>query len=91
MKKVSIIIPVYNAEKYIKRTLNSIISQDYKNIEIIIVNDGSIDKSEKIINEIILENKKMDIKYFKNTNHGPSYSRNFGIERSSRRLYSFCR
>ena len=46
---VSIIIPCYNAEKTIKRCLESVISQTYKNIEIVIINDGSIDKTDSII------------------------------------------
>ena len=48
---VSIIIPIYNCEKYITRCLNSLINQTYSNIEIILVNDGSNDKSEDIIKE----------------------------------------
>ena len=50
MKKVSIIVPVYNAEKFIKRCVESILNQTYKNIEIILINDGSNDNSLKIIN-----------------------------------------
>ena len=50
-KKVSIIIPMYNAEKNISLCLDSILSQTYKNFEIIIVNDGSTDNSLKIVNK----------------------------------------
>ncbi|EEV7095938.1 glycosyltransferase family 2 protein, partial [Escherichia coli] len=46
---VSVLIPVYNAEKYIERSLNSIINQTYKNLEIIIINDGSTDRTLDII------------------------------------------
>lgn len=46
--KVSIIVPVYNVEKYIEKCLNSLISQSYKNIEIILIDDGSKDNSGKI-------------------------------------------
>lgn len=78
MPKVSIIIPVYNAEKYIRKCLDSIVNQTYKNIEVIIVNDGSTDNSEEIIKEYI-ENQEYNIKYFKNENRGVSFSRNFGV------------
>ena len=49
--KVSVVVPVYNVEKYLKRCLDSIINQTYKNIEIILVNDGSKDNSRDICEE----------------------------------------
>ena len=53
MKKVvSVIIPVYNVEKFIFKTVESVMNQDYKNIEIILVDDGSPDNSAKIIDEL---------------------------------------
>lgn len=53
MKKVvSVIVPVYNVEKFIFKTVNSILNQDYKNIDIILVDDGSPDNSAKIIDEL---------------------------------------
>ena len=51
MKKVSIIVPVYNVEKYLRRCLNSLVNQTLTDIEVILVNDGSKDKSQEIINE----------------------------------------
>lgn len=83
--KISIIIPAYNAEKYIERCVNSIINQTYKNIEIIIVNDGSIDatkyKIEKIKDDrIIVINKE---------NEGVSCARNIGIKRATGRYIMF--
>ena len=48
---VSIIVPVYNVEQYIRRCIDSIINQSYKNIELIIVDDGSTDSSQQIIKE----------------------------------------
>ena len=52
MKKVSVIIPVYNSEKYIYECLNSVINQTYKNLEIICIDDSSTDNSVKIIKSI---------------------------------------
>ena len=57
--KISVIIPVYNAEKTIERLLNSVISQTYKNYEVIIINDGSTDKTESIISRYNSSNIKI--------------------------------
>ena len=46
---ISVVIPVYNAEKYIKRCLNSIMNQTYDNLQIVVVNDGSTDDTKKIL------------------------------------------
>ena len=56
---ISIIIPVYNVEKYLRKCLDSIINQTYKNIEIIIINDGSVDNSKKIIQEYMQKDKRI--------------------------------
>ena len=61
--KVSIILPVYNSEKTIEVTIKSILNQSYKNIELIIINDGSIDGSDKIC-KFYSEKYKSIIKYF---------------------------
>lgn len=81
MAKISIIIPVYNAEKYINATLDSILNQTFKDIEVILVNDGSLDNSLSICKKyaegdsrIIVLNKK---------NEGVSIARNTGIKSSS--------
>ena len=50
-KKVSVIVPVYNAEKYLKECVDSIVNQTYNNFEVILVNDGSIDNSKNICEE----------------------------------------
>ena len=52
MDKISVIVPVYNVEKYVKKCLESISNQTYKNIEIIIVNDGATDNSENICKDV---------------------------------------
>lgn len=79
MEKVSIIIPVYNTEKYLNKCIKSVLNQDYSNIELIIVNDGSQGNCDEIINSF--DDKR--IKYFKRENHGIGATRNFGIENST--------
>lgn len=81
MKKVSVVVPVFNAELYIKQCLESIIEQTYYNLEIIIVNDGSSDSSGKICDDYaIIDNR---VKVIHNLHHGVSYTRNCGIESAS--------
>ena len=78
--KYSIIVPVYNVEKYLKNCLDSILSQTYKNFEVIVVNDGSPDNSQKIIDEYKKKDKR--IKAYKKENGGISSARNFGIKKA---------
>lgn len=76
--KFSIVIPVYNVEKYIDRCLKSIAKQNYKNYEVIIVNDGTKDNSVEIINKYL---KKYDnFKLYDKKNGGLSDARNYGIK-----------
>lgn len=82
MQKISVIVPVYNTEKYIKKCLDSIINQTYSNIEIIIINDGSTDNSELIINEYLKEYPDK-IKYYKKENGGLSDARNYGVTKAT--------
>ncbi|MBP2633277.1 MAG: glycoslytransferase [Firmicutes bacterium] len=82
MVKISIIIPVYNADKYIRDCLNSLLSQTFEDIEIICVNDGSVDDSLEILNEY--SEKDNRIKVINNLgNIGVTKSRNSGLEISS--------
>lgn len=76
----SVIIPIYNCEKYLSRCLDSILNQTYKNIEIILVDDGSTDSTPNICKEYICENK--NIVYFRKNNAGVCSARNKGIELS---------
>ena len=86
--KLSVIVPVYNVEKYIDKCLNSLVNQTLKDIEIIIVNDGSPDNSEKIINEYL--NKYPDkIKYLKKENGGLSDARNYGLKYATGEFIAF--
>lgn len=78
MKKVSVIIPVYNAEKFLDRCLLSVVNQTYKNLEIIVINDGSTDKSEEICLKFLSKDNR--IKYYKIDNGGVSNARNYGLD-----------
>lgn len=81
MKKVSVIIPVYNASPYIKECISSVLSQTYKNIEVICINDGSTDDSLNILSK--LQKNEDRIKIINQSNKGVSVSRNVGINNST--------
>ena len=76
-KKISVIIPVYNAEKYIRETLDSIIKQSYKNREIILIENGSKDRGPDIIQEYA--DKYPEIQIIKGSGKGPGAARNRGM------------
>lgn len=78
MPEVSVIVPVYNVEKYLERCLESLVNQTLENIEIIIVNDGTKDNSEEIIKKF-MEKYPQKIVYLKKENGGLSDARNYGI------------
>lgn len=89
MCKVSIVIPYFNNENTILRALNSVIGQTYKNYEIILINDGSTDKSQKIVEDFIKKNDHVKIRNFRQTNSGPSSARNKGIHESIGKYIAF--
>ena len=76
--KVSIVVPIYNAELYLKQCLDSIINQTLKEIEIICVNDGSTDKSAKIVEEYAKKDNR--IRVITKTNTGYGNSMNIGFD-----------
>ncbi len=82
LSKVSIVVPVYNVERYLEKCLDSLVNQTYKNIEILVVNDGSTDGSEKIINDFS-EQFPDKIKAFQKKNGGLSDARNFGLDHAT--------
>ncbi len=84
---VSVIVPVYNAKKYLVKCLDSIINQTLKNIEIIIIDDGSSDGSSEICLEYAAKDKR--IIYFKKENEGLAAARQDGIERASGEYIGF--
>ena len=77
---VSIVVPVYNVEKYVEKCLGSLILQSYKDLEIIVVDDGSTDGSGKICDDF--SRKDGRIKVFHKKNGGLSSARNFGLKRA---------
>jgi len=85
MADISIIIPAYNAEKYIKKCLDSLINQTKEELEIIVINDGSTDDTENIVKSY----KDKRIKYYKNKNQGIGKTRNFGIEKATSKYIMF--
>lgn len=87
MPKVSVIMPVYNVEKYLEKSIESVVNQTIEDIEIIIVNDGSTDKSIGIIKKYL--EKYKNIKYLEKENGGLSSARNFGLKYATGEYIAF--
>ena len=85
MVDISVIVPIYNASRYLNKCLDSLVNQTKKELEFILINDGSTDNSESIIKSY---NDKR-IKYFKRSNHGIGKTRNFGINNASGKYIMF--
>lgn len=88
MIKVSIIVPVYNVEKYLAKCLDNLINQTLKEIEIICVNDGSTDNSLSILEDYA--NKDNRIQIFSQTNGGPGKARNLALDKATGKYIMFC-
>lgn len=86
--KISVIVPVYNVENYLEKCLNSLVNQTLEEIEILVINDGSTDDSQKII-EVFQSKFPQKIKAFYKENGGLSDARNFGIDRASGNFLAF--
>lgn len=84
---VSVIVPIYNAEKALNECLDSIVSQTYEQIEVILVDDGSTDTSGAICDSYAENDSR--VRVFHNTNHGVSYTRNFGVANAAGRYITF--
>lgn len=89
MRLVSVVIPLYNAETTIYETVVSVVNQSYENIEIIIVNDGSEDKSAEIVFSLIKEFEDKKIVFLEQNNLGVSVARNKGIIASRGEFIAF--
>lgn len=76
-KMITIVVPTFNGEKYIEESINSILNQTYKNFEILIINDGSTDDTQKVLDQLYATNRK--VKVVSTENRGVSSARNLGI------------
>ena len=86
-EKITIIVPVYNVEHYLDKCLDSLINQTYKNLEIIVINDGSIDNSGIICQEYAQKDNR--IVYIEKENGGQSEARNMGLDRMTGSYVTF--
>lgn len=87
-KELSIIVPVYNTEKYLEKCLESIVKNIPENTEVLIINDGSPDNSEKIIEKFEKHYNNI-IRYYKKANSGLSDTKNYGISKSNGKYITF--
>lgn len=81
--KVSVVVPVYNAEKYLRQAILSISRQTLREIEILCVDDGSTDSSVDILNELAKEDKRIKVLHNPRKGAGAALARNFGLEHAS--------
>ena len=86
--EISIIVPVYNTEQYISRCIESILNQTFKDFELILIDDGSQDKSGEICDKYAKKDSR--IRVFHNNNQGVSATRNYGINLSKGKYLMFC-
>lgn len=84
---VSIIMPVYNSEKYVSDAIESVCNQSYKTWELLIVNDGSTDHSSKIIDDYAKKDSR--IKVFHRINEGVSMARNYALDKCNGNYITF--
>lgn len=87
MPLVSVIIPVYNTEKFLHKCINSVLTQTLKDIEVLLINDGSTDDSGKICNEYAHKDKRVHVMHIQN--QGVSHARNKGLEAAKGKYISF--
>ncbi|GAL67061.1 beta-1,3-glucosyltransferase [Jejuia pallidilutea] len=85
--KVSVVVPVYNVEKYLHRCVDSLLKQSYKNLEIILINDGSLDSSGEICDELAKKDHRIKVVHQKNG--GLSAARNTGLNHVTGDYISF--
>ena len=88
MAKISVLIPVYNGEKYLERCINSVVNQTFKDIEIICIDNHSEDNSGRIADEFAKRDDRITVIH-NDKNYGSSYSRNLALETAKGKYISF--
>ena len=88
MPKVSVIVPIYNTEKYLSRCIDSILNQTFKDFELLLIDDGSTDKSGEICDDYAKKDNR--IKVFHKSNGGVSSARNLGLDEAKGDFIAFC-
>lgn len=86
-RMISIVMPIYNSEKYVSEAIESVCNQSYKNWELLIVNDGSTDQSSKIIDDYAKKDSR--IKVFHRSNEGVSMARNYALDKCNGNYSTF--
>ena len=84
---ISVVIPIFNADKYLHRCINSVLSQSYTDFELLLIDDGSTDKSGKICDEYAREDDR--VRVFHKENGGVSSARNLGLDNAKGEWVSF--
>lgn len=88
MEKISVILPVFNSEKCLRKSIESVLNQTYSDIELIIIDDGSTDHSVKVIKQFMVNDSRISLLINKQ-NMGVSFSRNRGIENATGKYIAF--
>lgn len=83
MSKVSVIVPVYNAEKYLREAIESVLNQTYTDFELLLINDRSTDKSKEICEEYSKKDERIILLENDTENHGPGPTRNIGLDNAT--------
>src|SRR5688500_14432623 len=84
---VSVIMPVYNGAVFIREAINSVLKQSYSNIELLIINDGSVDQTEAVVLSVIRADKR--VRYFKQERKGVAGARNVGLRNMKGGFFCF--
>jgi glycosyltransferase involved in cell wall biosynthesis len=88
MHQISIIVPIYNADSYLAKCIESLINQDYPHLQIILVNDGSTDRSLEIASEYAAKDNRIEV-HSQDRNQGQSIARNIGLQQAKGEYVSF--